>query len=74
MAKSKCKLQRELKYSKEYIDELKLKDYKKSKMILGMSNQITKFKEERYTFFVRGFSIGFLLCLLAGLFFKYIGV
>lgn len=73
MAKSKCKLQRELKYSKTYIDELRLKDYKKSKMILGMSSQITKLKDERYTFFVRGLAVGFLLCLLAGLFFKYIG-
>ena len=73
MAKSKCRLQRDLKYSREYIEGLKLKDYKKSKMILNMSGQITKFKEERYTFFVRGFVVGFLLCLLAGLFFKYIG-
>ena len=52
---------------------LKLKDYKKSKMILGMSKDITKFKEERYTFFIKGLVVGFLLCLLANLFFKYIG-
>ena len=73
MAKSKCRLQRDLKYSRDYIEELKLKDYKKTKMILGMSKDITKFKEERYTFFIKGLVVGFLFCLLANLFFKYIG-
>lgn len=73
MAKSKCKLKKELKQSYDSIEEEKIRSYKKTKVIMDLCRRIDKEREKQYFVFITGFIFGMLFVMVFFGFVKYFG-